>query len=53
MSRSTFLPLQGGGERRAKRGPGGGGSLAPHGDHPHPPRQKARVASPLQGEERA
>ena len=49
---AALLPLQGGGERRAPwRGPGGGALSAGTGEHPLPPREDARVASPLKGEE--
>ena len=51
MATTLLLPLEGGGERRALARPGRGWSPVGTGDHPHPPREAARVASPLQGEE--
>ena len=44
-------PLRGEATRALARA-GGGGRALPQGDHPHPPREAAQVASPFEGAER-
>ena len=51
MTISPLLPLHGGGERRAFARPGWGLSFVGTGIDPQPPRQAARVASPVEEEE--